>query len=122
MEGAMARFSLFIAVLTGLSAFGVTAADAATMPTARATATLTVYAGPGYGYAPIGQLPKDAVVELGECTPSGRWCSIAATNPEGWVIASYLVGSAAKAKATPYRPLVNPFYDPWHWHPRWWRR
>ena len=29
--------------------------------------------------------------------------------PTGWVLGSYLIGSAAKVDATPSRPLVNPF-------------
>ncbi|MGN6102725.1 MAG: SH3 domain-containing protein [Devosia sp.] len=83
--------------------------------TARASDPLTIYAGPGSWYAPIGRLPQGAVVTLAECTPRSVWCRI---EGGGWVLGSYLVGSAAKVEATPWRPLVNPFYRMFpHRHP-----
>jgi len=87
---------------------GVGAASAAT---ARASAAITIYDGPGYYYAPIGRLASGEVVKLSECTPSGRWCRVVHDGPDGWVLASYLVGSAAKVDATPFRPLVRPRFD-----------
>lgn len=87
----------------------VTATGTAAAATARASAPLTIYAGPGYDYEPIGKLPKNAVVKLAECTPRIFWCRIVYDGPTGWVLGSYLIGSAAKVDATPFRPLVNPF-------------
>ena len=88
----------------------VACTGSASAATARASATLRIYDGPGYDYATIGRLPKDAVVKLAECTPRGFWCRVVYNGPTGWVLGSYLIGSAAKVDATPFRPLVNPFH------------
>ena len=58
---------------------GVGAASAAT---ARASAAITIYDGPGYYYAPIGKLASGEVVKLSECTPSGRWCRVVHDGPD----------------------------------------
>jgi uncharacterized protein YraI len=89
--------------------FGALGIGAAAAATARASDPLTLYAGPGYDYAPIGRLARDEVVRLAQCTPSGRWCLVVHNGPDGWALASFLVGSAAKVDATPWRPLVDPF-------------
>jgi uncharacterized protein YraI len=102
----MARTILGIALSLLLALFGVGAASAAT---ARASDPLTLYAGPGRDYAPIGRLARDEVVRLAQCTPSGRWCLVVHNGPDGWALASFLIGSAAKVDATPWRPLVAPF-------------
>jgi uncharacterized protein YraI len=102
--------ALFIA-LAGLALPAGTAVAA----TARASSALTMYAGPGYAYPPVGRLSRNAVVHLAECTPSGRWCRI---ENGGWVLGSYLVGSAAKVEATPWQPLVNPFHRMFPHRPR----
>lgn len=98
-------------MLSALALLGLSAAvgQAVAAPTARASATLTIYAGPGQLYAPIGRLPRNSVVSLSECTPRATWCRIVHDGPDGWVLGSYLVGSAAKVEATPWRPLVDPF-------------
>jgi hypothetical protein len=105
-QSVMARIVLGIAFGLLLALFGVGAANAAT---ARASDPLTLYAGPGRDYAPIGRLVRNEVVRLAECTPSGRWCFVEHNGPDGWALASFLVGSAAKVDATPWRPLVDPF-------------
>lgn len=92
--------------LAGLS----TGASAAT---ARASGTVIIRSGPGYAYPVIGRLAGDETVSLSECTPSGTWCRIVHKGPSGWVLGSYLVGSAAKVQATPWKPLVNPFAQPY---------
>jgi uncharacterized protein YraI len=102
----MARTIIGIAFGLLLVALGVGAAFAAT---ARASDPLTLYAGPGRGYAPIGRLARDEVVRLAQCTPSGRWCLVVHNGRDGWALASFLIGSAAKVDATPWWPLVNPF-------------
>lgn len=100
----------FLALVVGAAFIPLTAA-AASAATARASDPITIYAGPGYGFAPIGRLAKGAVVGLSECTPRGTWCHIITDDaPNGWVLGSYLIGSAAKVEATPWRPLVNPFH------------
>lgn|GEM_PF-1741961 len=97
----------------GLLGMLALAAPALAAPTARASAALTIYAGPGYWYAPVGELAKNEVVSLAECTPRSSWCRIihigGRSGPDGWVLGSYLIGSAAKVEATPWHPLVDPF-------------
>jgi uncharacterized protein YraI len=83
-------------------------------PTARATAELSIYAGPGPGFARIGTLYHGARVELAECTRNERWCRL---RDGGWVDATYLVGMAAKIRATP--PRLLGFGD---WDSRFWSR
>jgi uncharacterized protein YraI len=109
---AIGRFGALLLILLAGAALPATPASAAT---ARASGALTMYAGPGYAYAPVGRLPRNAVVHLAECTPSGRWCRIV---NGGWVLGSYLVGSAAKVEATPWQPLVNPFHRMFPHRPR----
>lgn len=84
---------------------------------ARSSAVLPVHAGPGNAYAVIDRLAKNEVVEVVRCTYWGRWCYIEHKGPDGWVLASYLVGSAAKLEATPPKFLVNPFFFERHVHP-----
>ena len=59
---------------------------------------IPVYAGPSYNYATIGNLPDGTEVTLEYCTRNGVWCQVTDT---GWVLASYLVGAAAKLEVTP---------------------
>lgn len=76
---------------------GVTPALAA--PTARVKGgDIPIYAGPGYNYATIGNLRDGTEVTLEYCTRNGVWCQVTDT---GWVLASYLVGAAAKLQVTP---------------------
>jgi uncharacterized protein YraI len=113
----MARIVLGIGLGILLGALSLGAALAAT---ARASDPLTLYAGPGYDYPPIGRLARNEVVRLAQCTPSGRWCYVVHNGPDGWALASYLVGSAAKVEATPWRPLVTPGFGLFRpWHRRW---
>lgn len=78
---------------------------------ARATGTLAIHAGPGSWSDIIGTLPDGASVELSRCTREARWCRIRSEQfPSGWVRGSYLVGAAAKARATPPE-----FVDPPDW-------
>lgn len=111
---------LLFATACGLA---LTSGVAAATPTARASATIKVYAGPSFRYPVVAKLARDTRVTLNRCTYSGHWCLIAAGGPQGWVLASYLVGSAAKLQATPYKPLVqlHPFFfghGSWHHHYR----
>lgn len=106
-------------VLIGLM-LALLASGSVEAATARASDPITIYDGPGYGYLPVGRLARDEVVRLAQCTPSGRWCYVLHNGPDGWVLASYLVGSAAKVHATPWRPLVTPGFGLFRpWHRRW---
>jgi len=96
-------------LLAGLAmGFGAGAAQAAT---ARASDTIPIYDNPG-DHLPIGRLVRGEVVRLDRCTPRGVWCRVIHNGPTGWVLASYLIGSAAKMEATPGRSLINPLRDP----------
>jgi len=77
--------------------------------TARTSAVLTIYSGPGEGYRPLGKVAKNVELELVRCT-SGDWCLIRDQfgDPAGWVRASYLVGLGAITAARPFRFLVEP--------------
>ena len=89
-----------LAVLVATPAF---AADA------RATGNLPIRSGPGDFYRVIGTLPDNARVGLSRCTRQSIWCKIVYDDgPDGWVLGSYLVGSAAKMRATPSE-FTNPF-------------
>lgn len=104
----------------GLAILGLSGAAPALAATARASDPVTIYGGPGYGYLPVGRLDRDEVVRLAQCTPSGRWCYVLHDGPDGWVLGSYLIGSAAKVQATPWRPLVTPGFGLFRsWHRRW---
>lgn len=94
------------------------AAPAQAASTARASADLRIYAGPGRAYPVVDRLAKDTRVALSRCTRSGTWCRI--VNPDGadgWVLAGYLVGMGAKVEATPPSflvPFLGPQDGPWH--------
>jgi uncharacterized protein YraI len=98
------------------------AADTVSRSTARATGTLPIRSGPGIRYTTIGYLPDGAAVHLRECTPRQLWCLIVNPDgPDGWVRASYLVGSPAKMQVTPQSPFLdddffwpNSIYDSEH--------
>lgn len=69
---------------------------------AHATGNLPIRSGPGEFYRVIGTLPDGARVGLSTCTRQQRWCKIIYDDgPNGWVAGSYLVGSAAKNRASP---------------------
>jgi uncharacterized protein YraI len=114
----MLKLRLARIISIGIAVTGAfVAVPVANAATARASDPLTIYDGPGYAYAPVGRLGRDEVVRLAQCTPSGRWCYVLHDGPNGWVLASYLIGSAAKVDATPHRPLVTPGWGllrPWH--------
>jgi len=116
MKPAIALAALILAVTPAL----------AQQPTARVSGgDIAVRTGPGHGYRTIGRIPDGTQVSLDYCTRddggafSGngfpgrdrgpvKWCFVTDT---GWVDATYLVGSAAKLRVTPFEFLVNPFED-----------
>jgi uncharacterized protein YraI len=76
-------------------------------PTAKVVGgDIQVRTGPGSNYASLGVLPNGSEVTLDRCTRSGRWCLVVGN---GWVEASYLVGWAAKIRATPSKFLGDGF-------------
>ena len=97
---------LIIAALVGTTI--ATSATGASAATARASNTINIYDGPGDRYDIIGRLPQSTVVTLDRCTYGSRWCLIKTGAPRGWVLGSYLIGSAAKLDASPPQLLVNP--------------
>ena len=94
--------------------FAVLAPPALAASTARATADLPAYAGPGRHYARIGLLRDGTEVTLRSCTRDQRWCD---ADNYGWVDATYLIGVAAKERVTPPTLLLLP-----DWDTRFWRR
>lgn len=99
--------------LAVLLASPLAVAPALAADTARASATLSIYDGPGDRYDVIGKLKKGTVVALNRCT-RGDWCLFEDENgdPVGWVRASYLIGAGAILEARPHRFLVNPEFIP----------
>lgn len=101
-RAALAFSAVFLAALAPLP---LVAAEA------RATGNLSIHAGPASWTAIIGTLPDGVSVALSRCTREARWCRIRSDEfPDGWVRGSYLVGAAAKARATPPE-----FVDPPGW-------
>ena len=92
-----------------LAAALVALATPASAAEARATGDLPIRSGPGSWYRVIGTLPDGTRVGLSRCTRQSRWCKIIYDDgPDGWVLGSYLVGAAAKMRATPPE-FVDPF-------------
>jgi hypothetical protein len=102
------RTALALAAMLAATLVAPTAAEAASTATARASGTIPLRAGPGARYATIAY-----------CTRDSEWCMVLIDGePAGWARGSYLVGSAAKTQATPYRFLdldpLHPLGFGWH--------
>ena len=98
-----------------LAAFALlaTALPAAAASTARTSGTQAVRTAPS-SYAPaIGKLPGNPRVAVIQCPRQARWCLVdpVAGGPSGWVLGSYLIGSAAKNAVTPFQFSFDPL-DP----------
>ena len=105
----MPRLILLAATLALLAA----TAPAEAASTARASAVLTLRSAPA-SYAPaVGRLARNERVTLSRCTRHARWCLAHPVDggPSGWVLGSYLIGSAAKNAVTPFEFSFNPL-DP----------
>ncbi|MEO8882752.1 MAG: SH3 domain-containing protein [Devosia sp.] len=107
----MTTSRLLLTLIAGVAALGLSAGGAYAA-SARASDPIPIYDSPGGSRLPIGRLVRGEVVQLDRCTPRGVWCRVIHNGPTGWVLASYLIGSAAKMEATPGRSLVNPLRDP----------
>lgn len=99
-------------ILAGLACLLALAAAGPVMAgEARASGNVPVRDGPGSRYAIIDHLENGAYYEVIRCRYRGTWCLVGDDGDTlGWVRASYLVGSGAKVEATPFEPLVNPFF------------
>ncbi|HEY0917847.1 SH3 domain-containing protein [Devosia sp.] len=76
---------------------------------ARASGDVPVRRGPGEDYRVIDCLVDGAYYEVEDCTRRARWCLVSEDGELlGWVRGSYLVGSAAKNRVTPFEFLVTP--------------
>lgn len=76
---------------------------------ARASGDVPVRRGPGDSYRIIDHLVDGRYYEVEDCTRQARWCLVSEDGDLlGWVRGSYLVGSAAKARVTPFEFLVTP--------------
>jgi uncharacterized protein YraI len=95
-------------LLTALLLAATLLPASAAEPTARVSGDISVRQGPGTNYQVIGKLPDGARVELDYCTRNKRWCLV---SDIGWVNASYLVGSGAKLRVTPFSFIGGAFAD-----------
>lgn len=96
------RGALLGLVTIALLGLFTAAAEAASRSTARATAPLPLHERPWSSSDILGRLPKDLPVHLERCTRRSEWCLVILDGaPAGWVLGSYLVGSAAKTQVTP---------------------
>ena len=83
------HFPFTVAAAAGMVlATALASAGPAEAATARASAVLTLYAGPGSWYQPVGKLAKNEVVRIAECTRHSYWCRVVHDGPTGWVLGS----------------------------------
>jgi uncharacterized protein YraI len=79
---------------------------------ARASGNVPVHRGPGSDYRVIDRLEDGEYYEVEECTRRQLWCLVSEDDDIlGWVRGSNLVGSAAKARVTPFEFLVTPNFS-----------
>lgn len=103
----MKSIRLALAALAALS--GVLAAAPALADEARASGDVPVRSGPGDHYRVIDHLDDGDYYDVEDCTRRAIWCLVSEDGDLlGWVRGSYLVGSGAKAAATPFEFLVTP--------------
>jgi len=98
-------------------AFGTLALATASLPASAATAVASeatsMYQLPRNRIDEVvGLLRPGQEVTIDRCTASGRWCRVFSNDSTGWVLASYLLGAAAKIEATPPRSLTDPQFGP----------
>lgn len=104
-EMRLMRWGLAAAALVVLAALPAAAGAAE----ARASGDVPVRSGPGSNYRVIDHLIDGDYYEVEDCTRRANWCLVAEDGDTlGWVRGSYLVGSGAKQRVTPFEFLVNP--------------
>jgi uncharacterized protein YraI len=107
----MSNFKLALAAAIGLATLaGVGAAIPATAAEARASGNVPVRECPRSYCRIIDHLEDGEYYEVLDCRRQQTWCLVADRDGDelGWVRGSYLVGSAAKNRVTPFEFLVNP--------------
>ena len=100
----LASIALSLAALAPLS-------QPALAATARASDPVEIYSAPHNTSTLLGVLKANEVVNLDRCTADGIWCRVLHDGPTGWVLASFLVGAAAKIEATSGRSITDPPID-----------
>lgn len=73
-----------------VSAFAFASSSYAQQGQARATTDLNVRSGPGTSYSVVFVLPRNAVVNVLDCTAGPAWCQVSYQNRAGWASATYL--------------------------------
>jgi uncharacterized protein YraI len=108
----MPKLKLALATALGLAALaGIGAATPATAAEARASGDVPVRDCPRSYCEVIDHLEDGEYYEVLDCRRRQIWCLVADRDGDelGWVRGSYLVGSGAKNRVTPFEFLVNPF-------------
>ena len=86
------------------------AAAPAAAAEARASGDAPVRLHPHGSARVIDRLADGHYYEVEDCTRQARWCLVSEGGEVlGWARGSYLVGSAAKNRVTPFEFLVDPF-------------
>lgn len=85
-------------------------AGAATVATVTASNDISIFVEPYTWAQVVGMLRAGDQVHLEQCLPDFSWCQIVQNGPEGWVPASYLVGSQARIEVQPPTDLTSPTY------------
>jgi hypothetical protein len=75
---------------------------------ATVTAHVNVRSGPGVEYRAVGSVPRNTVVEMGQCR--GDWCQISSYGLSGWVSSQYLVDAPLPSPQP--QPLPQPQPQP----------
>ena len=97
-----------IFAIAGLGALALAAtAGGSFANSARASDPISIYEGPNTFNRILGRLEAGEEVTIDRCTAGGNWCRVFHNGPTGWVPASYLIGAAAKADATPGTSLTD---------------
>jgi hypothetical protein len=106
---AAASAALALTVLTGSANANPYGSGAPNADQARVSEKISVWEQPrNRANEIIGLLQAGDVVTIQRCTVDGNWCRVLSDQPTGWVPGSYLVGSPAKADATPLLSLTAP--------------
>ncbi len=101
--------ALALAALPGMASANSYGSGAPNSDHAQASDKISIFQGPHYRANEIvGMLQPGEVVTIDRCNAQGTWCRVFSNEPTGWVPASYLIGSKAKADATPLQSLTSP--------------
>jgi hypothetical protein len=78
---------------------------------ATVTAHVNVRSGPGVEYRAVGSVPRNTVVDLGQCR--GEWCQISSYGLSGWVSSQYLVDAPLPSPQP--QPQPQPGWEQPNW-------